>query len=661
MVMTAGRRAIALMAVGILAAGIWQVAAPKAKPVAVAGPVMNVETENRRVVAAPGVRAAAKKLSPVRLVAFDSCTRMLQHLRAKARPMVTAWGLGLGPYSFHGDVVVRGRTVGGATGAPGAPVPMRAPMMMAADEDYSTTNIQEAGVDEPDLVKTDGRTLYSLSHGRLYAVDVAGKQARILGSVGIAGADQQMLLAGDRLMVFSNEYNVGASVPSDLRSLGHVAVAIVNVADPARMFVIDRVRVEGSLVSARLVDGVARVVTRSNPVIAVPQASLNTSNEVKAAERRNRGIVGRAGIDRWLPDYTVEHGGRTVDSGVAVPCNRVSRPMIFAGLGMTTVLTIDPKSPKPQDASSVNADAEVVYATRDNLYVAAGRWLDPALRRGVSLMSTQIHKFDISGSGPARYLASGEVRGRVLKQWSLSEHEGFLRVATTDNGTFGLPTSESYVVVMQQRGDVLTRISAVRGLGKGESIQGVRFMGDRGYVVTFRIIDPLYVLDLRNPWRPQKTGKLKVPGYSAYLHPVGKDRLLGIGRGGTSEGRITGIKAALYDVSNPAEPREIASRMLNYGGSTPVEWDHHAFLWWPKTKLAFIPMWNESAGIRIDGDELVDLGRVSHTNRARDPMYEGSIQRAVIIHDALLTISNFGLLESDAKTLAERAWVGWAS
>lgn len=671
--MTAGRRVLALLAAGILGAAIWQVRsiAPP-EPVKVAAPVLNTETEDPRV--RPVVREASKPLSPVRLVPFDSCTPMLTHLRTRAKPMVRFWGLestGFGRFGFGGDVVVMpvparapasspgGGDSAGRTGVPA----VSAPLAATAGVDYSTTNIQEAGVDEPDLVKTDGRTLYSLSRGRLYAVDVSGAKPRVLGSVGIAGSGHQMLLAGDRAMVFTDEWQGPASAPSDLRSLGHVAVAIVDVSNPAKPYVLDRVRVEGSFVSARLVNGIARVVTTSTPAIRFPEVPINKQADVKAAVRRNQRTLRRAGIDRWLPDFALEHGGRTVASGVVVPCNRVSRPLQFAGIGMTTVLTIDPRNPHPRDASTVNADADVVYATTDHMYVAAKRWFDPQARPDVSLWSTQIHKFDISKPGPARYLASGQVRGHVRKQWALSEHEGFLRVATTDNavGAVGTPVSESFVIVMQQRGSELVRISAVRGLGKTESIQGVRFIGDTGYVVTWRLIDPFYVIDLRDPWRPKMAGELKMPGFSAYLHPVGKDRILGIGRGGTMEGRVLGARASLFDVSNPAKPTVISQLDLSEAGSSGVEWDHHAFLWWPKTKLAFVPGWPAGVGIRIDDDQLSEVGRVTHDKRASDAMWDAQIQRAVVMRDALLTISNHGLLTSDLRSLAERTWLGWAS
>ena len=128
------------------------------------------------------------------------------------------------------------------------------------------------------------------------------------------------------------------------------------------------------------------------------------------------------------------------------------------------------------------------------------------------------------------------------------------------------------------------------GLGKGERIYAVRFLGDAGYVVTFRQVDPLYTLDLSRPGTPRVVGELKIPGYSAYLHPVGEDLLIGVGQDATAEGRQLGTQVSLFDVSNLASPARLDQRKLAAAGSSEAEWDHHAFLWWAPAKLAVIPL-----------------------------------------------------------------------
>ena len=143
--------------------------------------------------------------------------------------------------------------------------------------------------------------------------------------------------------------------------------------------------------------------------------------------------------------------------------------------------------------------------------------------------------------------------GVLLSQWSLSEWEGALRVASTEQPVWwGGPRTESETTVttLGQRGDALVRLGRVGGLGKGERVYAVRFIGDVGYVVTFRQVDPLYTLDLSAPSQPVVRGELKIRGYSAYLHPVGDDLLLGIGQDADDDGRVVGAQASLFDVSD---------------------------------------------------------------------------------------------------------------
>ncbi len=182
-------------------------------------------------------------------------------------------------------------------------------------------------------------------------------------------------------------------------------------------------------------------------------------------------------------------------------------------------------------------------------------------------MITEIHRFDVSDPDETAYTGSGAVDGYMLSQWSMSEHEGILRVASTTSPPFD-PTgeqqgeSESYVTALATTGEKLTRVGRVGGLGRTEQIYAVRFMGDVGYVVTFRQTDPLYTLDLSDPTEPRVVGELKIPGYSAYLHPVGEGLLLGVGQDADASGQTQGLQASLFDVSDPAEPGAHRQREL---------------------------------------------------------------------------------------------------
>ena len=209
------------------------------------------------------------------------------------------------------------------------------------------------------------------------------------------------------------------------------------------------------------------------------------------------------------------------------------------------------------------------------------------------------------------------------------------------------------------------RRGSVEGLGKGERIFAVRFMGDAGYVVTFRQTDPLYTLDLSDPSAPRVRGELKIPGYSAYLHPVGDGLLLGVGQDADEEtGQVQGLQLSLFDVSDLAKPARLQQLKLgDRFSSSAVEWNHHAFLWWPATKLAMLPVDTETftgaGGFAVDrAGGIAELGRIAHP-----PAFAGgwapSIERASVIRNRLFTVSGGGVKMSALDTLADAGWAAF--
>jgi hypothetical protein len=647
-----------------LAAGIWQARAHNPEPVRVASPVLNVETENPRVVRPPAVRAASKPVSPVALSRFSGCAPLTRHLQRKALPMVTPYGIdGIGGFGFNDAVMTmpgnvsrpQGGSGGGAsTGGPAAPAPAVARMAVG---NHSGTNVQEEGVDEPDIVKTDGTHIFFLSGNVLRAVR-AGENPRLEGSLRLngIGGDRQMLLAADRILVFSTALEGSKPDATKWQSVGHVAVSVVDVSDRSAMRVTQTLHIEGSYVSARLAGGLARLVVRSGPMLPTIQPTEDTEAGAKVALARNKRIVRSAGPKAWLPEFAVMRGGRTVSSGVAVPCNAVHYPKAFAGLSMVTVLTIDPANPTPRDGTTINADADTVYATPDTLYLAAPTW-----KPGNLITTTQVHQFDIRGSSAPAYVASGELAGRPLNQWSFSEHRGYLRVATMIGWN-----QESRVVVMKRAGSIIAPVATVGGLGKGEHLYGVRFIGDLGYVVTFIKTDPLFVIDLSNPVRPRLRGELKMLGYSSYLHPVGKDLLLGVGQDATADGLGQGAQVSLFDVSNPAKPVRLDQVKLGTRG-TEIDVDHKAFLWWAEKGLAVVAIhhwWNGgtdqfmgAAGVRVNKRSLEEIGRVTHSKAGVGVR----VDRSLVVAGRLYTVSSLGIMASALEELAQRSWIAWPS
>jgi uncharacterized secreted protein with C-terminal beta-propeller domain len=604
-----------------------------------------------------------KAAATARLVAFNTCDNFLSTVKVQAASVVGPWGLG-------------GMTMTLQKGAPtalAAPTAERssAPAAPTADAaaDTSSTNVQEADVDEPDTVKTDGQTIFTVVNGKVVAVAARGAP-RLLGSLPVEG--NELLLVGNRLLVLGNGGFTKRMVTNSAGPTTLVAGSsgtILDVRDPANMRVLGRVNLEGSYVAARAVDGVARIVVQSGPVgldFVTPKDDSEPAR--REATDRNKQVVAGSTIANWAPGVTVtDAAGRAVRSGNLLSCGAAYRPATVAGFGMLTLVTLDPNQPANVQSTSVMADGDLVYASTGRLYVATTSWGAPTPdgRTFAPATTTLVHDFDITGRANARYVGSGAVRGQFLNQFSFSEHEGRLRVATTDYAVGG---NESFVTVLQERAGALVQVGQVGGLGKGERIYAVRFLGDRGYVVTFRQVDPLHVLDLSDPAKPRLVGELHVPGYSAYLHPVSDTLLLGIGQDVSPEGRRLGAKVSLFDVTDPARPREVQSQPLGTAfSSSPVEYDHHAFLWWAPRGLALVPVQQNDqagstsfvAGIKVTGGGLAEAGRAAHPSNAQcgQRTCRPVITRSVIVGDRLFTLSTDGLLASDLATFADQAWV----
>jgi uncharacterized secreted protein with C-terminal beta-propeller domain len=221
----------------------------------------------------------------------------------------------------------------------------------------------------------------------------------------------------------------------------------------------------------------------------------------------------------------------------------------------------------------------------------------------------------------------GEIPGRLLNQFSLDEHDGYLRVATTVEGG---RESVSDVYVLAENLDV---VGSVKDLGKTERIYAVRFLGDMAYVVTFRDTDPFYVLDLSNPKEPELKGELKIPGYSSYLHPITDDLILGIGKEGWE------VKLSLFDVATPSEPAEVDKYILEESWSDVLE-THHAFLIDRKHGIFFLPG-REGGYIFSYADNKLALEKAVRAERAR---------RAIYIDDYLYVVADTKIVVLDETT-----------
>lgn len=619
------------------------------------------------------------------LVKFGSCDDALGRMKQAAKEYVGPYGFG-GAGAWGGDLALPGtarREAASAADAGGGAPPTD---KRADTPDYSRTNTHEAGVDEPDLVKTDGRRIVTITGGVLHVVDAGSRS--VAGRLDLAqtGGDPvrftggDLLLHGDRALVLVNDgyfadrgpgMVVDGPVRPDPTRIVGPRLLLVDLAGAPRLLA--SYTVDGGLVDARQVGPTARVVVRSAPRLMFPYEQQGTDAQRLAA---NKAVIDKAGPDDWLPRYQVTAGGRT--STARVGCEAVSRPTTYSGTSMLTLLTFDLGAAGLGDGDplTIVADGDTVYSNGPSLYVATDqRWraLPADARRGGAARlpeeRTEIYKFDTSGDGRPRYVASGSVPGYLVNQYALSEWDNHLRVATTTGQASGRDArSSSAVYVLAQRGRGFTETGKVTGLGRGERIYAVRFAGPLGYVVTFRQVDPLYTVDLSKPDAPRVTGELKITGYSAYLHPVGASRLVGIGQEANGQGRVQGTQISLFDVSDLTRPSRIAQYHARYGRSE-AEFDPHAFLYWPQTGVLVVPLnvYSPSGGgseggalvLKVSEAALTEIGTISHPQARHDGKggYPGQIRRALMIGDTLWTVSEGGLRADRMPDLGAHTWV----
>lgn len=613
------------------------------------------------VAAVPALAAAALLVvqapaapRPHRLVAFRSCGALLAYAKSQARPFVTAYGLG------------RPGVVGVAS--PGGPVPAASASAGDQSPQFSGTNVQEAGVDEPDLVKTNGSTLFAAENGELEAVDVSSGKPKLLDTLKLdTGWSRDLLLYGNHLLVLSRggfwlpplsgaPATMIAPVPSQ------TSLTEVDVSDPHALRILQTAKISGEYVDARMVGSSVRLVSSTALPIAVPYVTPGAPGipTPAAAQARNRTIVASSRVSAWLPTYRL--GTRAARP--LVQCRDIRRPAKFSGLGMLTVTTIDlSKGLAPVDSTAIMTDGRIVYASTQSLYVATENWAVRPLAASSTATpptaATQIHAFDISSPTKTRYLGSGTVPGYLLNQWSLSEYEGVLRVVSTDMPAWrgAGPDSQSFLTTLRARDGSLVQVGQVGGLGKGDRVYAVRMIGDTGYVVTFRQVDPLYTVDLRDPASPKVLGKLDLPGYSSYLHPITNDLLLGIGQDvDVQTNEPSGTQVSLFDVSDPAHPKRVAEASLGQGWSA-AESDHHAFLYWPATGLVVVPFGQQAVAMHVSPAGIRELGRIVHV-AARNAQLP-QIDRSVVAGNALFTVSSAGVAANGLSSLGRLGWAAF--
>ena len=618
--------------------------------------------------------AKFSSVGSARLRFFAECPDLLTYMQDEASKRVTAWGLGGGQWNYYpgGAVPMMEGAKASAASVPALASGDASAPAAAIGPTYSGTNTQEVGVDEGDIVDTDGDHVFVASQDGVRIVDVA--DARVTAKLDLPEGSHQLLLDGTRLLVATQPYTGIDTV-----------VSLFDVSDVSSPALLHRSHLEGHLIAARAVDGTARLVLTSSldnrlPFVHPDQFGLDEDR----ALQRNKDIIAQSTADDWMPRWFDEAGdGSFGEMSDALDCSAVAAPSVFGGLGVSWIASIDLRGTgAPVGSAGIVSNSDTVYASSTGIYMATLPWdwyqpLD-GVARPVEQMATLIHEFSLGENGTASYVASGEVPGQLLNQFSMSEYNGDLRVATTTVNWTSQQTSTSAVRVLRADGTELKQIGMVDGLGNNEQIYAVRFLGTQGYVVTFRQTDPLYVIDLSDPTAPTLTGELKIPGYSAYLHPVGDGLLLGVGQDASQDGGVQGTQLSLFDVHDPANPQRLST--LAIGGYSEAEWDHHAFLFWPEDGTIVLPVspgWNtcgpveclaggltsQMGGVvvaQLQGTTLVGRGVISNENANSHGCWN-PLQRSLTIGSELVTIGTDEMQFTDRATLVARDSVQWGN
>jgi inhibitor of cysteine peptidase len=526
-------------------------------------------------------------------------------------------------------------------------------------EEYSTTNVQVEGVDEPDVVKNDGKYIYTVSGSQIFILDAyPAEDAVLLSTINSTGVSQ-IFVNGDRLVVFGNNYSygeepviekIGIPMPRYYPTYSQTTyVNVYDISDRSAPALVNGFSVDGYYSDARMIGDYVYLITSKAASYGdgtVPLPVVYT----QAGSKQACGCTDLYYFD--MPDYSYQFvtiASLNVKDDSAEPATKV----IMSGYTGTIFVSQENiylsyqkqisywdqservlnaiKQALPADLSSRITEIQSSASPRDEKFQQIGELvqdyynslsetekqtlmesvMDAAQAAYAEMQKeaqkTVIQKISIH-DGSIEYQGKGEVSGRLLNQFSMDEHNGYLRVATTVDAAWDWRSGEqsspsvNNVYVLDSGMSV---VGSLEDLAPGESIYSARFMGERAYLVTFKRVDPLFVIDLSDPSNPNLLGKLKIPGYSDYLHPYDENHLIGIGKDVDESidadkihedeavyyTAILGVKLSLFDVTDLANPQEIAKYVIgDRGTQSTATYDHKAFLFDKEKNLLVIPI-----------------------------------------------------------------------
>ncbi|MBO4351017.1 MAG: beta-propeller domain-containing protein [Proteobacteria bacterium] len=525
--------------------------------------------------------------------------------------------------------------------------------------EYTTTNVQEEGVDELDTVKNDGTYMYTIRGRKIHISKIWPVDA--MEEVAVIDRDELksnnpdehkwmypygLFLTDDKKLIDISQVETWSYTEDYWYSHYHgvVSVRIFDVSDPKSPKLLKSHQIEGQFEDARLIDNRLHLVSSAVPAYTwydVYKLSIDDipgvprfyspcdeddfsfddwSDEdwenyrkkqdewhAKSAENMENYLpVIRAWLDKKYPDIADFNWPNYFDgknSKPAVGCEDLYIPaMASQNDGFLMVSEFSGDDYGDFKASAIADSGWLVYASKKNLYVSSFsyNWYWSCTDDDCDKSYTHIHHFNLGNKGgDVQYVNSGEITGIADDSFNYSEYDNHLRVVSSPSRWSNSPTGHKLTVLDINGSKVMTETGSVEGFGKNERLYASRMFGDKGYVVTYRNTDPLFVFDLSDHANPKQVGELKINGYSSYIHPVGADHLLTIGEDATESGTITGMKLDLYDVSNPAKPtrkytvkindEEWSSTGGSYGWSEALS-NHHAFQYHAGSGLLAIPV-----------------------------------------------------------------------
>jgi hypothetical protein len=577
-----------------------------------------------------------------------SCDDLLSWYVERGLELVGPYGWGGNPnilYDFAEGAVPQAASGDAVRSPAAAPAPVR------STNGETGTNVQETGVDEPDVVKTDGTSLFRVQDGDLVTYDVSGAQVERLTSLDLPGAPSaestEILLSGTTVVAISQR---GAST-GDGRATTELVT--VDVSDPAAPEITHTVDYDSALVTARLHDSVVRVVLEAGlPDLDFTQPTKTTTEY--EATKANQDVVRESTIEDWLPTSSLDGADPTQLLG----CDQVAVPDDGTSLGTIAVVGFDASAPDAPSVSGLAVDTDLAYASADQLYLATSPysglmrgcidcfetfpvpqpqslqshgllpgWLTggggsddgvgccipiPAPRGGYDGTS-HLYAFDLDGIDTT-FAASGQVDGVIRDRWSMDAvgqgSDAVLRVAVGPSGSTGNFNS---IVTFGQEGNDLVESGRLDDLGVGEEIESVRWFDTLAIVVTFRQVDPLYAVDLTDPGQPRLMGSLEIPGYSAYLHPLGQHRLLGLGQLQGSNG-MWGAQAGLFNVTDLIHPKQLDVVKFGPGSEALAAQDPRQLTWLPdgRTVLSVIADYGKRGNVGYVSVLTIGDGQLSN-------------------------------------------------